>query len=197
MQVTDEKLSACDRSLRMEDRNKVLSRPKLHTVCRHTVFLFQVWRRTLLLLWRGCLDSFRSTCVCPTGETPTSASGNKPNKMRSSPSCRTASDTRTKVRRPQTFRTEKMFLFYFLGHLTNPPLRTQQLKKKLLNYWCLCFIRTLLCCVQMKRSSRAAWWRLKQTLEKRQGWESALISVACFSTAHSSSVSSCCSSVSS
>lgn len=71
------------------------------------------------------------------------------------------------------------------------------LKKKLLNYWCLCFIRTLLCCVQMKRSSRAAWWRLKQTLEKRRGWESALISVACFSTARSSSVSSCCSSVSS
>lgn len=23
-----------------------------------------------------------------------------------------------------------MFLFYFLGHLTNPPLRTQQLKKE-------------------------------------------------------------------
>ena len=32
----------------------------------------------------------------------------------------------------------------------------------MLNY--LCFNRTLLSCVQMKRSSRSAWWRLEQTL---------------------------------
>lgn len=68
--------------------------------CSVSMFsVFQTWRRTSLLLCRGCPDSFPSTCVCPTGATRTSASDSRSNKTLSSPSCQTASDTRTKVRR--------------------------------------------------------------------------------------------------
>lgn len=66
--------------------------------CKTTSYLlFQIWRRTLVLLYRGCRVSFQFTCVCPTGVTPTSASNKSTNRLPSSPSCRTASDTRTKV----------------------------------------------------------------------------------------------------